>query len=51
MFTKYFKQAAEGHRRIIQALRNQDVEQAEQVMREHIYEVVEHIEKILQITE
>ena len=46
MFTKYFKQAAEGHRRIIQALRNQ-----EQVMREHIYEVVEHIEKILQITE
>lgn len=51
MFTKYFKQAAEGHRRIIQAFRNQDVAQAEQVMKEHIYEVVEHIEKILQITE
>lgn len=51
MFTKYFKQAAEGHRRMLSAFRNRDVQQAEQVTREHIYEVVEHIEKILKITE
>ena len=51
IFTKYFKQAAEGHRRIIDAFRRQDAELAVEVTREHIYEVVEHIERILSISE
>lgn len=51
IFTKYFKQAAEGHRKMIAAFRNRDVELAEKVTREHIYEVVDHIEKILEISE
>lgn len=49
VFTKYFEKAAEGHRRIIEAMKEQDAELAQEVMREHIYEVVADIEKLLQI--
>lgn len=51
IFTKYFKQATEGHRRIIEAFRKRDVDLAVKVTQEHIYEVVNHIEKILRISE
>lgn len=51
VFTKYFKQAAEGHRRIVDSLKLRDADIAEKAMREHIYEVVKHIEKILNISE
>lgn len=51
IFTKYFKQAAEGHRRIIDTFRKRDVDVAVEATREHIYEVVDHIERILSISE
>lgn len=50
VLTKYFKKAAEGHRQIIRAFQNRDEKSAEQLMYEHIYEVVDDIEKILEIT-
>ena len=44
VLTKYFKKAAEGHRQIIRAFQNRDEKSAEQLMYEHIYEVVDDIE-------
>ena len=49
VLTKYFEKAAEGHRQIIRAFQNRDEKSAEQLMYEHIYEVVDDIEKILEI--
>lgn len=51
IFTKYIKEAADGHAEIIKVLRSGNAERVEEIMHRHIYAVVGDIEKILSVME
>ena len=49
IFTKHIEKAARGHERIITAIEEKDEEKAIEATRDHIFEVVEDVNKILTV--
>ena len=51
ILTNYTDQAAEGHKRLIEAIRGRDAEMAAIEMERHVKECLSHVRKILAIME